>query len=104
MATTYPNAYQEFPTMQNISATDASIVAQYQNAIENNDYPRAQQLLQAIPDFNKKMITASLLNTVFDTNVALQKFYTARYNPAYVVSKTQPLGQEVGDFWIKVED
>lgn len=104
MATTYPNAYQEFPTMQNISAMDASIVAQYQDAIENNDYARAQQLLQAIPDFDKKMITASLLNTVFDTNVALQKFYTARYNPAYVVSKAQPLGQEVGDFWIKIED
>ena len=104
MATTYPNAYQGFPTMQNISAMDASIVAQYQDAIENNDYARAQQLLQTIPDFDKKMITASLLNTVFDTNVALQKFYTTRYNPAYVVSKTQPLGQEVGDFWIKIED
>lgn len=104
MATTYPNAYQEFPTMQNISVLDASIVAQYQDAVENGDYARAQQLLQTIPDFDKKMITASLLNTVFDTNVALQKFYTARYNPAYVVSKTQPLGQEVGDFWIKVED
>lgn len=104
MATTYPNAYQEFPTMKNISATDASIVAQYQEAVENDEYARAQQLLQAIPDFDKKMITASLLNTVFDTNVALQKFYTARYNPAYVVSKTQPLGQEVGDFWIKIED
>ena len=104
MATTYPNAYQGFPTMQNISAMDASIVAQYQDAIENNDYARAQQLLQTIPDFDKKMITASLLNAVFDTNVALQKFYTTRYNPAYVVSKTQPLGQEVGDFWIKIED
>lgn len=104
MATTYPDSYQEFPTMQNISATDAPIVEQYQQAVQNGEYARAQQLLQSISNFDKKMITASLLNTVFDTNVALQKFYTARYNPAYVVSNAQPLGQEVGDFWIKIEE
>lgn len=104
MATSYPNSFQQFPTMQDITADDAPIVGQYQEAIESGDYVRANQLLQTIPAYAEKMLTADLLNNVFDTNVALQQFYTARYSSAYIVSKTQPLAQEQGDFWIKIEE
>lgn len=102
MATSYPDSFQQFPTMQDITASDAPIVEQYQEAVLDGDYVRAQQLLTTIPSYDEKMLTADLLNNVFDTNIALQQFYTARYNPAYVVSKTQPLAQEKGDFWIEI--
>lgn len=104
MATSYPNSFQQFSTMQDITSNDAPIVEQYQDALLSGDYTRAQQLLQMIPDYSSKMITADLLNTLFDTNVEVQKFYTKRYSPAYVVSSTKPLAQEIGDFWIVIEN
>lgn len=103
MATSYPSAFQQFPTMLDITAVDAPIVKQYQEAVQAGDYTRAQQLLQSISNYGQKIITAELLNQLFDTNVALQTYYMQRYSTPYVVSETQPLAQEAGDFWIKVE-
>ena len=103
MATSYPSALPQFPTMLAITAVDAPIVKQYQEAVQAGDYTRAQQLLQSISNYSQKIITAELLNQLFDTNVALQTYYMQRYSTPYVVSETQPLAQEVGDFWIKVE-
>ena len=59
--------------------------------------------IPAISNYGQKIITAELLNQLFDTNVALQTYYMQRYSTPYVVSETQPLAQEAGDFWIKVE-
>ena len=33
---------------------------------------------------------------------AVEKYFQARYSPAYVVSNTQPSAQENGDFWFQV--
>ena len=102
MATTFPNSIQTFPTMVDIDSADATLVAQYQNAIQNGDAVSAAQILRSITNYSKKIINADLLNTINDTLVAVQQFYANKYNPSYIVSENQPSGQSEGDYWFQI--
>ena len=102
MATTFPNAIQTFPQMIDLTASDGTLVQQYQTAMQAGNLTLAQQILAQIPDNQSKIITADYLNTINDTVVAVEKYFQARYSPAYVVSNTQPSAQENGDFWFQV--
>ena len=102
MATSFPNAIQNFPQMIDLLASDGSLVQQYQTAMQAGNLTLAQQILAQIPNNQSKIITADYLNTINDTVVAVEKYFQARYSPAYVVSNTQPSAQENGDFWFQV--
>lgn len=102
MATSYPNSVQTFPQMIDLLASDGSLVQQYQTAMQAGNLTLAQQILAQIPNNQNKIITADYLNTINDTVVAVEKYFQARYSPAYVVSNTQPSAQENGDFWFQV--
>ena len=102
MATSFPNQIQNFPEMQDITAQDATLVQQYQNAMQAGNLTLAQQILSQITNNQNKIVTADYLNTINDTVTAVQKYFAARYSPAYVVSETQPIGQEESDFWFQV--
>ena len=102
MATSFPNAIQNFPQMIDLLASDGSLVQQYQTAIQAGNLTLAQQILTQIPNSQSKIITADYLNTINDTVVAVEKYFQARYSPAYVVSSTRPSAQESGDFWFQV--
>ena len=99
MATTFPNAIQTFPQMIDLIASDGTLVQQYQTAMQAGNLTLAKQILAQIPNNQNKIITADYLNTINDTVVAVEKYFQARYSPAYVVSNTQPSAQENGDFW-----
>lgn len=101
--TSFPNNIQNFPTMQDISAADASLVQQYQEAMEAGNIATATSILGQISNADKKIIRADLLNTITDTSVALQQFYADKFSNGYVVSSTQPAGQADGDFWFKLD-
>lgn len=102
MATSFPKQIQNFPEMQDITAQDALLVQQYQNAMQVGNLSLAQQILAQIPNNQNKIVTADYLNTINDTVIAVQKYFGARYSPAYVVSETQPVNQEKSDFWFQV--
>ena len=102
MATSFPNQIQNFPQMQDITAQDAILVQQYQNAMQVGNLSLAQQILAQIPNNQNKIVTADYLNTINDTVIAVQKYFGARYSPAYVVSEIQPINQEKSDFWFQV--
>ena len=102
MATSYPNSVQTFPQMINLAASDGTLVQQYQTAMQAGNLTLAKQILGQIPNSQSKIITADYLNTINDTVVAVEKYFQARYSPAYVVSNTQPSAQESGDFWFQV--
>ena len=102
MATLFPNAIQNFPQMIDLLASDGSLAQQYQTAMQAGNLTLAQQILAQIPNNQNKIITADYLNTINDTVVAVEKYFQARYSPAYVVSNTQPSAQENGDFWFQV--
>ena len=102
MATSYPNSVQTFPQMIDLAASDGPLVQQYQTAMQAGNLTLAQQILAQIPNNQNKIITADYLNTINDTVVAVEKYFQARYSPAYIVSNTQPSAQESGDFWFQV--
>ena len=102
MATSFPNAIQNFPQMIDLLASDGSLVQQYQTAMQAGNLTLAQKILAQIPNNQSKIITADYLNTINDTVVAVEKYFQARYSPAYVVSNTQPSAQENGDFWFEI--
>lgn len=102
MSTLFPNEIQSFPTMQDVSSSDAALVQQYQEAVENNNIALATSLLGQISNADRKIIRASLLNTITDTSVALQQYYADKFSNGYIVSETQPAGQAKGDFWFKL--
>ena len=102
MSTLFPNAIQTFPQMIDLLASDGSLAQQYQTAMQAGNLTLAQQILTQIPNNQSKIITADYLNTINDTVVAVEKYFQARYSPAYGVSNTQPSAQENGDFWFQV--
>ena len=102
MATSFPNAIQNFPQMIDLIASDGTLVQQYQIAMQAGNLTLAKQILDQIPNNQSKIITADYLNTINDTLVAVEKYFQVRYSPAYVVSNTQPSAQENGDFWFQV--
>ena len=102
MATLFPNSTQTFPQMIDLAASDGILAQQYQTAMQAGNLTLAKQILDQIPNSQSKIITADYLNTINDTLVAVEKYFQARYSPAYVVSNTQPSAQENGDFWFQV--
>lgn len=102
MPSLFPSEIQTFPQMIDLAASDGTLVQQYQTAMQAGNLTLAQQILAQIPNNQSKIITADYLNTINDTVVAVEKYFQARYSPAYVVSNTQPSAQENGDFWFQV--
>ena len=102
MSTLFPGAIQTFPQMVDLTASDGTLVQQYQTAMQAGNLTLAKQILAQIPNNQNKIITADYLNTINDTVVAVEEYFQARYSPAYVVYNTQPSAQENGDFWFQV--
>ena len=102
MATSFPNALQTFPQMIDLTASDGALAQQYQAAMQAGNLTLAKQILAQIPNNQSKIITADYLNTINDTVVAVEKYFQARYSPAYVVSNARPVNQETGDFWFEI--
>lgn len=102
MATTYPGSIQYFPTMENITAADAALVSQFQNAMRNGDLSAANAILKQIPNYDKKILMSEFFNTIHDTTVALQKEFDTKYNPTITVSVNPPANPRPMDYWFKV--
>ena len=102
MPSLFPSEIQTFPQMIDLTASDGALAQQYQAAMQAGNLTLAKQILAKIPNNQNKIITADYLNTINDTVVAVEKYFQARYSPAYVVSNTQPSAQENGDFWFQV--
>lgn len=99
MATNFPNQIDTFPTMLDITAADAAIVAQYQVYMEAGNYAQAQQVLSQMTNGQQKIISAGLMNDVLDCLTATEQYFADRYSPAYVVSDTEPQYKQATDFW-----
>ena len=102
MATSFPNAIQTFPQMVDLAASDGTLAQQYQAAMQAGNLTLAKQILAQIPNNQNKIITADYLNTINDTVVAIEQYFSSRYSPAYIVSESQPAYQEATDFWFEV--
>ena len=102
MATSFPNAIQNFPQMIDLAASDGALAQQYQTAMQAGNLALAKQILAQIPNNQNKIITADYLNTINDTVIAVEQYFRGRYSPAYIVSESQPAYQEATDFWFEI--
>lgn len=102
MSTTFPSQIQTFNQMQDISASDGTLITQYQAAMQAGNLALARQILAQIPNNQNKIITADYLNTINDTVVAVEEYFRGRYSPAYIVSEEQPAFQNNTDFWFEI--
>ena len=82
MATNFPNAKDSFPTMKDVTAADAILLAQYQSAMQAGEIAKAKQLLAQMTDGANKVITAEYLNNIKDSMDALETYYLQRWSPA----------------------
>lgn len=98
----FPDTLVTFPTMMDITASDGNLIALYQQAVQAQDTETAASILAQITNYDKKIITANYLNTLGQTVNDIELFYAEKYNPAYVVSDTQPIAQEPTDFWFEI--
>ena len=84
MATNFPNSLQTFPTMQNINSTDAPLVEQYQQYMQQGDIASAEQVLDSIENGQNKIISADYMNTITDTINALETYYVNKYSVSFL--------------------
>ena len=95
--TTFPEQVQTFVTMLNMATSDGSAVLGYQEAMKNGDTATAQQYFSQIANANQKFIDSTKMNTLMDTCVALQRFYTTDIQP-YVNNKQQSWENVINQF------
>lgn len=100
--TSFPDSTQDFPEMLDISESDAPLIIQYQQYMQQGDFENANRVLGMIPEVEKKILTNDFINLVGDTTVALERTFAQRYRRGYIVSETQPDNIESGDLWFKV--
>ena len=102
MPSLFPNEIQTFPQMIDLTASDGALAQQYQAAMQAGNLALAKQILAQIPNNQNKIITADYLNTINDTVLAVEQYFSGRYSPAYIVSESHPQSQEKNDFWFEI--
>ena len=86
--TTFPDSQQTFVEMIDINSSDGAILTTYQNAMLAGNFTAARQALAQLPNANNKIIDAVKFNTLFETCVALERFYLTDIQP-YIEQKQQ---------------
>lgn len=98
--TSYPDTNQTFAVMMDVLQSDAPLIKQWHAAIQAQNFTLAATIWQQIPNASQKILTAQVLNTAFDTAVALERKFLDKWSPAYIVSSVQPSAQETNDYWL----
>lgn len=86
--TTFPDTQQTFVQMIDLTSSDGALMTQYQQAMMNGDFATAQSVLAQIPNANNKIFDSVKANTLFDTTVALERFYKTNIQD-YIEEKQQ---------------
>ena len=95
--TTFPDTEQSFVEMIDMTSSDGALMTQYQTAMQNGDFATARTVLAQIPNVNNKILDSVKMNTLFDTTVALERFYKTNVEP-YIETKQQEWEQLVALF------
>ena len=84
--TTFPTSEQAFPVMLDIAATDGVNVKAFQEAMMAGNTELARTYYAQIENADKKFVTAELMNNLFQTCIALQRFWQSDIK-SYVTGK-----------------
>lgn len=86
--TSFPDTEQSFVEMIDMTSSDGVLMTQYQTAMQNGDFTTARTVLAQIPNANNKILDGVKMNTLFDTTIALERFYKTNVEP-YIEEKQQ---------------
>lgn len=81
MASTFPDKIDSLAQYMNVSSVDATLLKNYQTAIQSGDLTLANQYLVQIENYDKKIITAEKLNAQASALIATEKFYKDDIKP-----------------------
>lgn len=95
--TSFPEQVQSFVTMLNMTLEDGSAVTGFQQAMQNGNYEMAQQYYNAITNANQKFIDAEKMNTLMQTCIALQRYFSTDIEP-YITTKQQEWEGRINQF------
>lgn len=84
--TAFPQNVDQFLTFLNITATDGTLIAQYQTALQAGNTTLANQILSQIPSGTQKIIKATDLNKLTQAMLAVERFYKTDIEP-YIEDK-----------------
>jgi len=87
--TSFPDEIQTFVTMLNMVVSDGNAVTGYQEAMRNGDYASAQQYFNQITNGSQKILDAEKINTLMQTCVAIQRFYSTDIEPYLNTKQTE---------------
>lgn len=87
--TSFPDEIQTFVTMLNMVVSDGDAVTGYQEAMRNGDYALAQQYFNQITNGSQKILDAEKINTLMQTCVAIQRFYSTDIEPYLNTKQTE---------------
>lgn len=73
--TTYPDVIQTFKTMQDIVAADGANIMLFQQAMQAGDTATASTYYSRITNADNKFISAKDMNTLYQTCIALERYY-----------------------------
>lgn len=93
--TTFPNSEDTFKQFLDIVISDGDLIKQYQAAVEANNATLATQILQQIPAYAQKVLTATDLNKFVDAIIAVERFYDSDIQP--YVNEKQAEWQDIVD-------
>lgn len=96
-STVFPGSVDTFIQFLNISASDGPLVKQYIDAMNVGDTTTAQNVLQQIPNYVQKLLTANTLNKLSDAMLAVERFYGTDVKP-YILEKQTEWSTEISYF------
>lgn len=93
--TTFPNSKDTFKQFLDIVISDGNLIKQYQAAVQAGNSSLATQILQQIPAYTQKVLTATDLNKFVDAIIAVERFYDSDIKP--YVNEKQAEWQDIID-------
>lgn len=97
LLTNFPEAIDSIPNFLDVTSADATLIAQYQTAIQNGNFTQASSILAQITNAEQKTITAKRLNSLVEPVLAMEQFYSTDIKP-YIEDKQTEWENRVNQF------
>ncbi len=95
--TSFPESIDNFTKFLDILAADGPVVKLYQEAMQKGEEAKANEILQQIPAYRQKIVTAEDLNKFIDAAQAVERFYKTDIKP-YAEKKQQEWKEIIDKF------
>lgn len=89
MPSTFPAQLDNIPSFIDVAVSDASLISQFQTAMQAGNFTLAAQIYNQIPNANNKLVGANRLNQLIDCLMAVEQFYGTDVEPYIETKQTE---------------